>query len=100
MPDAEVTDGLGVAEGIETSLSVMQGFGWRPVWAATSAGTIRTLPVLSGVDALTIFSDPDGAGRTAAEECARRWLAAGREARIATPPAGLDFNDMDPRRAA
>lgn len=31
VPDAEVTTGLGLAEGIETALSVMQGYGWRPV---------------------------------------------------------------------
>ena len=100
-PDAEVTMGLGIAEGIETALSVMQGFGWRPVWAATSAGMIRTFPVLPGIGALTIFADPDGAGMDAAETCAARWREAGREARILAPPAGAgDFNDLARRAAA
>ncbi|WP_052213571.1 toprim domain-containing protein [Belnapia sp. F-4-1] len=100
VPDEEVTGGLGLAEGIETALSVMQGFSWRPVWAATSAGMIRTLPVLPGIDALTIFADADGAGITAAAGCAARWMEAGAEARIVAAPAGQDFNDALRERAA
>lgn len=92
-PDEEVASGLGIAEGIETSLSVMQGYGWRPVWAATSASGIRSFPVLPGTEALTIFADSDGVGLAAAEACAERWLEAGREVRIASPPEG-DFNDL------
>ena len=88
-----VTAGLGIAEGIETALSVMQGFGWRPVWAATSAGTIQAFPVLPGIEALTIFADADDAGQAAAERCGPRWVAAGREAYIEAPQAG-DFNDL------
>jgi putative DNA primase/helicase len=100
MPDEEVTGGLGIAEGIETALSVMQGFGWRPVWAATSAGMIRSLPVLPGIEALTIFADADGAGMAAATACAARWKDAGAEARIVAAPAGQDFNDALRERAA
>lgn len=99
VPNEDVTTGLGIAEGIETSLAVMQGFGWRPVWAATSAGAIRRFPTLLGIEALTIFADQDGAGIQAARACAARWAAAGREARICRPPAG-DFNDMIRERAA
>lgn len=91
-PDDEVTMGLGIAEGIESALSVMQRAGWRPVWAASSAGAIRTFPILAGIEALTIFADADGPGITAARECALRWCEAGREARVIAPPAG-DWND-------
>jgi hypothetical protein len=63
------------------------------VWAAGSAGAIRQFPVLTGIEALTIFADPGAAGTTAAEECARRWADAGREARVLTPQQG-DFNDL------
>lgn len=91
--DAEVTLGLGIAEGIETSLSVMQGGHWYPVWAATSAGAVARFPVLHGIEALTVFADPDQAGADAARRCAERWSNAGREARIYTPRRG-DFNDM------
>lgn len=96
--DDDVTFGLGIAEGIETSLSVMQRFGWRPVWAATSAGAIRTFPVLRGLEALTIFADADSAGVNAARACAMRWREAGCEVRIVAPPHG-DWNDAN-RRAA
>lgn len=96
VPDADVTLGLGVAEGIETSLAVMQRTGWRPVWAATSAGAIRTFPVLPGLEMLTVFADADGAGLDAARTCCTRWAEAGREARILAPPAG-DWDDALPR---
>jgi len=94
-PGSEVTLGLGLTEGIEDAASVMQGFCWSPVWAATSAGAIRAFPVLPGIEALTIFCDPDSAGRSAAEATADRWRAAGRDAVIVIPPrAGEDFNAL------
>jgi hypothetical protein len=98
VPDAEVTIGLGIAEGIETALSIMQGFDWRPVWAASSAGAIRSFPVLPGIEALTIFADLDCAGMEAAKACASRWFEAGRDVRIIAPPAQVkDFNDLTQR---
>lgn len=96
-PDDEVTLGVGLTEGIETGLAVIQRLGWRPIWVATSAGAIGTFPVLAGIQAVTIFADCDAAGQRAAETCARRWAEAGREAVIATPPKG-DW--ADPPRAA
>ncbi len=100
VPEEEVTLGLGLAEGIETALAVMQGFGWSPVWAATSAGAIRTFPVLPGIEALTVFADADGAGRAAAKACNARWAAAGCQARTIAAPAGQDFNDVLQRWAS
>lgn len=91
--DDDVTLGLGIAEGVETALSVAQAFHWRPMWAATSAGGITRFPVLPGVDALTIFADTGDAGTDAARACAMRWSEAGREARICTPPRD-DFNTL------
>ncbi len=91
-PHDEVTMGLGIAEGIETALSVMQRFRWRPIWAASSAGAIRNFPILAGISALTVFADADGAGMAAARHCAGRWVQAGREAQIIKPPVG-DWND-------
>jgi hypothetical protein len=99
-PDVDVARGLGIAEGIETALSVVQGFGWRPVWAAVSTSGIRNFPILDGVEALTVFADGDAAGRAAAEACASRWAEAGREADIMMPPDGLDLNDLHRRAAA
>lgn len=91
-PDGAVTMGLGIAEGIESALSVMQRMSWRPVWAASSAGAIRTFPILAGIEAVTIFADADGPGITAARACGQRWCDAGHEARVIAPPAG-DWND-------
>lgn len=91
-PDAEVTQGLGIAEGIETALSVMQA-GWRPVWACLSAGGIAGFPVLPGVECLTIFADRDETGERAAREACQRWQGAGREALAMVPLGGGDFND-------
>jgi putative DNA primase/helicase len=95
-PDEDATTGLGLAEGIETALAVMQRGRWSPVWAATSAGAMDRFPVLPGIEALTIFADADGAGIKAARECGRRWATAGREARLLAPPIG-DWNDVLPR---
>jgi putative DNA primase/helicase len=92
-PDEDITAGLGLAEGIETALAVMQGFGWRPVWAATSAGAMARFPILPGIEALTVFADADGAGLDAAQACIARWGDAGREAQLQAPPRG-DFNDL------
>jgi hypothetical protein len=98
-PDDETTLGLGIAEGIETCLAVMQRLDWRPVWAATCAGAVATFPVLAGIEAITIFADADAAGMRAAEACARRWAEAGREASIWTPRQG-DWRDVCAAEAA
>lgn len=88
----DVTHGLGIAEGIETALSVLAA-GWAPVWALGSAGSIAGFPVLNGIEALTVFADADEAGQKAARSAAERYAAAGREAFVQTPPEG-DFNDI------
>lgn len=86
--DEEVTLGLGLAEGIETTLSVVAS-GWSPAWAAVDAGNMRGFPVLAGVEALSLFSDRDPAGLAAAEMAAERWRAAGRQAAILPAPEML-----------
>ena len=83
-PDDEVTMGLGITEGVEDGLAVLLS-GWSPVWAATSAGALAKFPILSGIEALTVFADSDAAGTKSAETCRDRWLAAGREVVIAAP---------------
>lgn len=91
--DEDVTQGVGIAEGLETALAVMAS-GWRPVWACLTAGGIARFPVRLGICSLTIFADHDAAGLAAARTCAERYAAAGREARIVAPPTpGADWND-------
>jgi len=79
-PDEEVCEGLGISEGVENAIAVLT-HGWAPVWATMCAGNMSKFPVLSGIEALTIFYDRDesGTGRKAAEDCASRWHNAGRE---------------------
>jgi phage/plasmid primase-like uncharacterized protein len=84
---------LAVTEGIETGLSCMQVTG-IPTWAALSTGGVRGLVLPSNVEEVIIAADPDIPGIRAAHEAARRWLAEGRQVRIARPPAGRDFNDL------
>ncbi|MFN8891813.1 MAG: toprim domain-containing protein [Alphaproteobacteria bacterium] len=83
---------LGIAEGIETALAVMQRAGWRPVWAATCAGAVARFPVVDRIEILTIFGDADPPGMAAAREAAQRWRNAGKAARIISPPSG-DWDD-------
>ena len=64
--DEDVTQGLGIAEGIEDALAILIA-GWAPVWAATSAGGIERFTALDGIEFLTIFADNDATGRKAAE---------------------------------
>lgn len=90
--DADVTIGLGIAEGIENALTAICA-GWRPVWAAGCKGALAKFPVLSGIDALTVFSDPEPDGVNAARDCARRWQDARAEATVIIPPGG-DWNDI------
>jgi hypothetical protein len=87
-----ITNGLGLAEGIETALAVAQRVGWGPVWAAGSAGNIAKFPVLIQTT-LNIFADHDDscAGIKAARACAERWADAG-ECLIHKPPEGKDWD--------
>lgn len=94
--DEDVTAALGIGEGIESALTVLCG-GWRPVWAALSAGTIAAFPVLPGVECLTVFADNDasGTGLASAQECQARWGEAGRECDIIMPAGiGRDWNNQ------
>lgn len=90
-PDENVTSGLGIAEGLETALTVIQA-GWSPIWAMGAANGISDFPILPGIEALTIFADNDPAGLKAARNCAERWRF--REVHIYTPPKdGADYAD-------
>jgi hypothetical protein len=75
-PDADVTHGLCICEGIEDALSLVIS-GVAPVWAALSAGAIAEFPVLAGIEAFTIFADADETGLSAAMKCAGRWRESG-----------------------
>jgi hypothetical protein len=84
-PYDEPTMGLALCEGVETGIAGHVA-GLRPIWACGGAGTLATLPVLGGIEALTIAADHDEPGMRAAETLAERWRAAGREVSIVPPP--------------
>ena len=89
--DEDVTHGLGVAEGIETALSLAHGF--QPVWALIDAGHIAKFKPLPGIESLTIACDNDPAGIKAARQCAAAWAAAGVEVFV-TRQEPNDLNDV------
>jgi hypothetical protein len=106
-PDEAVERGLVLGEGPETVLAAAtrilhRGTLLQPAWAAGGSGNVKKLPVLSGIEALTllVYNDlPDQhdrrAGQDAAAKCAARWSAAGREVIRLTPKkVDTDFNDV------
>lgn len=101
-PDENVTEGLTVGEGIETTLAGM-ALNFRPAWALGDAGEVRKFPVLSGIECLTILVDNDarGTGQASALECSHRWTSAGREVfRVVPTTVGADMADIVGGRAA
>ena len=69
----------------------------RPAWATGDAGHLAKFPALPGIEALTVLVDHDenGHGQRATAECARRWVAAGREVTQLIPRIpGKDFADL------
>lgn len=100
-PDEAVTQGLALAEGIESALAAARVF--SPAWACLDAGNLAAFPVLAGELALTIFADRDasGTGQRAAAACAERWRDAGRQVRIlAAVRTGADMADLAAEVAA
>lgn len=86
-------DRLLVGEGIETCLSALQATG-LPTWSALSSGGIAGLELPPEVRRVIILADADDSGERAALSAATRWRNEGRDARIARPPRGMDFNDL------
>jgi putative DNA primase/helicase len=90
---ADPGDVLMVGEGIETCLAAMQASG-QPAWAALSTSGLRALDLPKEVRDVIVLADGDEAGEAAARDCAFRCKRQGRRVRIARPPQGMDFNDM------
>lgn len=89
-PDGAVTDTLGIAEGIESALSLAHAV--KPSWACIDAGNLSAFPVLDGIKTLAIARDNDPAGRAAAAWCIKRWHAANREVLVSHQEQN-DVND-------
>jgi putative DNA primase/helicase len=93
-PDEAVTTALGVGEGFETCLSLYVA-GWHPMWVLGHSGAIARLPVLGGLEVLTIFADHDenGVGESEALKCKARYEAAGIQVDLCLPDQEGDWND-------
>jgi hypothetical protein len=93
-PDEAVTTALGVGEGLETCLSPYAA-GWHPIWALGSSSAIANLPVLNGLDVLTIFADHDenGVGERDSLSCKARYEAVGIQVDLYLPDQAGDWND-------
>jgi hypothetical protein len=82
---------LGVAEGVETSLAVMQLFG-LPCWATLSTSGMRAWNPPANLRRVTIFADAGEPGIAAACVLAGRLAGFGIETAIREPLHGDDFN--------
>jgi putative DNA primase/helicase len=91
-PDEAVTTSLGLAEGIESALAAAHGF--TPVWAAIDAGNMAALPVLAGIESLTLFIDHDAAGIRAGMACTERWRRRVEVRKVMSEVPGEDFCDV------
>jgi putative DNA primase/helicase len=94
--DEFINYGVGICEGIETGVALIEHGALTFMWAAGSAGGIAKFPVLDPViNSIWIFTDNDdrGASLSSARECRDRWQEAGREVRVLIPPAGTDWAD-------
>jgi predicted P-loop ATPase len=89
---------LGVAEGIETALSVTAIFN-VPCWATLSREHMIAWQCPANVSHVTIYADAGQPGTEAAEKLAARLRDEGKTVEIKVPMYGDDFND-DLKRGA
>lgn len=91
---AQADDWLGVGEGIETCLSVIQATR-KPAWAALSTSGLKALGLPVSILEVVILADADPAGEAAAVDTGRRWKAEGLNVKIARPDKDCgDFNEQ------
>ncbi len=91
---APAAERMGIAEGIETALSVQQETG-IPMWACLSTAGLQNVMLPDCVHKVLICADNDAPGLKAAHSAADRLARLGKQVRLAVPPqAGADFNDL------
>ena len=87
---------LGIGEGIETCIAAHQLFN-IPVWAAISAGGVKTFEPSEGIQEVTIFGDNDRSftGQRAAYDLANRLSLKGIKTHVRIPDVlGQDWADV------
>lgn len=94
LPRASIAQPLGLAEGIETALSVIAERK-EPVWATLGAGNMAKLSPDSNYPQINLWADNNLAGRRAARDFAVHWTADDHVVRIMWPPEAFeDWNDV------
>lgn len=94
--NADVSDVLGIGEGIESTLSlpIVAGVPGLPVWSLLSAGPLAGFPALPELRSVWVAMDHDAAGIAATGEVAARMASHEIETIIVAPEtAGDDLND-------
>ena len=89
-PSEDVSHTIGIAEGIESALSLAHCFSF--VWSCIDAGHLAKFPLVAGWTQLGIAQDKDPAGIQAATATAKRWTDAGRIVWVTDQTQG-DLND-------
>ncbi|MFZ6761315.1 DUF7146 domain-containing protein [Pseudoroseomonas sp. WGS1072] len=85
-----------VAEGIETALSIAAAVPEMRIISAISLGNMASINLPPAITKVVIGADNDDHNSSAAQALQRavdRFIAEGREVRIARSPIGSDFND-------
>ena len=92
---AEPAEILGLAEGVETALSVFQLYG-IPTWAALGSSNLPriALPQLPDAEEVHLYIDGDAASNDAMVESGKRYSRQGRLVKVFPAPDGMDFNDL------
>ena len=91
---SEAAEELGVAEGIETALSVMKYTGMS-CWAGLSAGHMAVMEFPDIVKRVVIWADNDTAGIRSANQLGTRMKARQIDVKIVMPPEpGTDWADL------
>lgn len=94
---SDVAPHIGLAEGIETALSVTQLYG-IPCWATGDAGRMERFKLPAGIEKVSIFADIDHThtGEAAAELLAKRLIVQEKIHAdvIRDCPRGQDYNDL------
>lgn len=93
---------LGLAEGVETGMSVMQIHTALSVWCALSVSNLGNVALPPEVETVHLFLDGDKPGSPAAATAAKAaltYLNAGRKVQIHRAPVGKDWNDVLVERA-
>lgn len=85
---------IGIAEGLETGLSVKQLYS-LPVWVSCGAWRMASIALPEVVERVIIFADNGSEGEKAALKAQDHFAAQGYAADIEMPPAEFsDFNDV------